>query len=513
MGEEQTPPRRGFGLWLNEPLMSGSPDGICEGQGMAKYETTRKLVTILCADVAGYSRLMGDDEHATVHTLSAYREVFTTLIVHHKGRLIDTAGDSVLAEFPSVVAAVQCAVEVQTTLHEHNADLPAHRKMWFRIGINLGDVLTKDDGTIYGDSVNIAARLEALADPGGVCIVGSVYDNVQTRLELAYTSLGEQSVKNILQPVRAYQVVRAHNAPTQVIPAPWFQRPGRWAIRVAATMLLVLAIAGVVSWQRFKRSPARPGEVTSQQSRSLALPDNPSLAVLPFKNMSEDAQQDYFSDGFTDTLITDLAQLRQLVVIARNSTFTYKGKAVDVRQVGQELGVRYILEGSVQRAEGRVRINTQLVDAGTGKHLWATRFDRPFDDIFAVQDTITRKIVAALDVELVEGEQARVWRRTTESPEAYDVFLQGREHALRFTKQDTASARALYTQALTLAPKFAAAMSELGWTYLVDADLWGVSPDESWEKMRGAAESAIALDDTLGEGYSVLEAVLKPHER
>jgi adenylate cyclase len=236
----------------------------------------------------------------------------------------------------------------------------------------------------------------------------------------------------------------------------------------------------------------------------LALPDNPSIAVLPFKNMSEDPTQEYFSDGFTDTLITDLSQLRQLVVIARNSTFTYKGKAVDVRQVGQELGVRYILEGSVQRADGRVRINAQLVDAGTGKHLWATRFDRPFDDIFAVQDTITRKIVAALDVELVEGEQARVWRRTTENPEAYDVFLRGREHHQRFTKQDTARARELYTHALTLDPKFAAAMAMLGWIYNLDADFWGVAPEESRDKMRGAAESAIALDDALGEGYSVL---------
>jgi adenylate cyclase len=471
---------------------------------MADYVTTRKLVAILCADVAGYSRLMGDDDHETVQTLSAYRKVFTAQIAEHGGRLIDTAGDSILAEFPSVVAGVQCAIAVQTTLREHNAGLPEHRKMWFRIGINAGDVLAKDDGTIYGDSVNIAARLEALADPGSICISGSVHDSVHTRLELVYTDLGEQSVKNIRQPVRAYRVILDHDAAARPKPAPLPKHKGHQTKLIAVAVLLILAIAGVLSWQMFWHSTSPPVNVASKQLPPLTLPDNPSIAVLPFENMSGDSQQEYFSDGITDTLITDLSQLRNLVVIARNSTFTYKGKAVDVRQVGQELGVRYVLEGSVQRASGRVRINAQLVDTSTGKHLWATRFDRPLNDIFTVQDEITREIVAALDVELTEGEQTRVWRRTTDSPKAYDYFLQGHKQALQFTKQDTARARELFMQALALDPKFAAAMAYLGWTYLLDADLWGISPKESWEKMRMAAQKALALDDSLGEAYSVL---------
>ena len=400
---------------------------------MADYETTRKLIAILCADVAGYSRLMGDDDLETVQTLSAYREVFTAQVAEHGGRLIDTAGDSVLAEFPSVVAGVQCAIAIQTKLREHNSDLPEHRQMWFRIGINSGDVLAKDDGTIYGDSVNIAARLESLAEPGSICISGSVHDSIQTRLELAYAELGEQSVKNIRHPVRAYRIILNSEATAQVKRTPVSQHTNRRAKRIAFAALLVLVITGVVSWQLFWRSTSLPVKVLSDQSASLPLSDNPSVAVLPFENMSGDAEQEYFSDGITDTLITDLSQLRNLVVIARNSTFTYKGRAVDVRQVGHELGVRYILEGSVQRASGQVRINAQLVDAGTGEHLWATRFDRPFNDIFAVQDEITREIVAAMDVKLADGEQARVWRETTNHPEAYDYFLRARNQILRLT--------------------------------------------------------------------------------
>ncbi len=471
---------------------------------MAEYQTTRKLVAILCADVAGYSRLMGDNDHETVQTLSAYREVFTTQIEGYGGRLIDTAGDSVLAEFASMVEGVKCALEIQTKLRERNRDLPEHRKMHFRIGMNAGDVLVKDDGTIYGDSVNIAARLESLTDPGSICISGSVHDSVQNRLALSYTDLGEQSVKNIRQPVRAYRVVMDEEAEAQAQPAPYSPSPGRWAKRIAIAALGILVLASVVTWQRVWRPSSQPVKVVSEPASLAGLPDTPAIAVLPFDNMSGDAEQDYFSDGITDSLITDLSQLRHLVVIARNSTFTYKGKAVDVRQVGQALGVHYVLEGSVQRDAQRVRINAQLVDANTGEHVWARRFDRSFSDIFTVQDAITRQIVVALDIELDEGEQVRMWRETTDNPDAYDALLRGREHMLRFTKQDTARARERFQEALALDPQYAAAMALLGWTYFLDAGMWGLTPDASWEKALLTTRKALALDASLSAAYSLL---------
>lgn len=445
-----------------------------------------------------------DDDHETVQTLSTYRDVFTTQIAAHGGRLIDAAGDSVLAEFPSVVAGVQCAVAVQTILRERNTTLPEHRQMWFRIGINSGDVLVKDDGTIYGDSVNIAARLESLSTPGSICISSGVHDSVQTRLELAYTDLGMQSVKNIRQPVRAYRVILDHDAATPTTPAPLLKRIGHQPKSIAVVVLLALVIVGVVGWQVFWRLDSSSVRAVPQPSSPLALPDHPSIAVLPFDNMSGDAEQEYFSDGITDSLITDLSQLRNLVVIARNSTFTYKGKAVDVRQIGKELGVHYILEGSVQRAANWVRINAQLVDANSGEHVWATRFDRPFSNIFTVQDAITRQIVAALDIELDEGEQLRMWRETTTHSEAYDALLRGREHMLRFTKQDTARARELFMQALSLDPQYAAAMALLGWTYFLDAGMWGISPAASWEKALKTTQQALALDASLSPAYSLL---------
>src|SRR3989442_6017169 len=286
----------------------------------------RKLTAILSADVKGYSRLMGEDEEATIRTLTAYRAVMTTCIQQQRGRVVDSPGDNLLAEFASVVDAVRCAVEMQQELKTRNAELPTQRKMEFRIGINLGDVVVEEE-RLYGDGVNIAARLESLAEPGGICISGTVYDQMKNKLALEYASLGEQAVKNIAEPVRVYRV---RMTPRAVVP------------------------------------PTSP-----EQGSTLALPDKPSIAVLPFTNMSGDPEQEYFSDGITEDLITDLSKLSGLFVIARNSVFTYKGKAVEVAEVSRRLGVRYVMEGSVRKAGNRVRINAQLVDATVGGHLWA----------------------------------------------------------------------------------------------------------------------------------------------
>jgi adenylate cyclase len=312
----------------------------------------RKLAAILSADVAGYSRLMGEDEVGTLRTLTAHRAVMDPLISQHRGRIVGTAGDSVLAEFASVVDAVQCAVEIQQSLRANNAELPIPRRMEFRIGINVGDVVVEGE-QIYGDGVNVAARLQGLADAGGIFIAGTVYDQIENKLTLHYEYLGEQAVKNIAKPVRVYRVQMSETD-------------------------------GVETSQRDVSTLHLP-----EQAQALSLPDKPSIAVLPFANMSSDPEQEYFSDGITEDLITDLSRLSGLFVIARNSVFTYKGKAVKVEQVGRELGVQYVVEGSVRKAGDRVRITAQLVDATTGHHLWAERYDRELKDIFTLQDEVT----------------------------------------------------------------------------------------------------------------------------
>ena len=338
----------------------------------------RKLAAILSTDVKGYSRLMGEDEEATLRTLTACREVIDALIHQHRGRIVGTAGDSVLAEFASVVDAVRCAVEIQQQLRAKNADSPVHRRMEFRIGINLGDVMV-DGEQVYGDGVNIAARLESLAEAGGIFIAGTVYDQIENKLALNYEYLGEQTVKNIAKPVRVYRVVMEPEAAASA---------SRDVLRQAQHERL----SDPITLSQSK--PVLSGvEGGNQQAPALPLPDKPSIAVLPFVNMSSDPEQEYFSDGITEDLITDLSRLSGLFVIARNSTFTYKGKAVKIEEVGRELGVRYVLEGSVRKAGNRVRITAQLVDATTGHHLWADRYDRDLSEekLSAVSDQLKGK--------------------------------------------------------------------------------------------------------------------------
>jgi TolB-like protein/class 3 adenylate cyclase len=421
----------------------------------------RKLAAIFSTNVKGYSRLMGDDEMATIHTITAYREVMTSLIQQHRGRVVDSPGDNLLAEFPSVVEAVQCAVAIQQELKARNAELPPHRRMEFRIGINLGDVIADGD-RLYGDGVNIAARLEGLAEGGGLCISGTVYDQVKTRLPLDYEELGAQAVKNIAEPVRVYRV---HLEPGAR--APTRQQPTRpaamtwWRGALTVVGLLLLLGGGVAVWQRVFRPPSPTGVVPATETPTLAPPDKPSIAVLPFANLSGDPTQEYFSDGMTEDLITDLSKLSGLFVIARNSVFTYKGQAVKPQQVSQELGVRYVLEGSVRKAGERVRITAQLVEAMTGYQRWAERYDRDLKDIFAVQEEMAWKIVAALAVQLTGGEKARLRRKDTDNLEAYDYYLRGEDffhlYKQSLSQEANAQAQQMFERAITLDPKFAAA--------------------------------------------------------
>jgi adenylate cyclase len=426
---------------------------------MAEQGFKRKLTAILSADVKGYSRLMGNDEEATVRTLTAYRSIIAEFVQQFRGRVVDSPGDNILAEFTSVVDAVKCSVEIQGELAERNAHLPHNRMMDFRIGINLGDVI-EDEGRIYGEGVNIAARVESLAEAGGICISGSVYDHVENKLDYQYEYMGEQSVKNIKKPVRLYRI-------------------------------------GV-----------KPEENGIGLGKDLELPDKPSIAVLPFDNMSADAGQDFFSDGLTEQIITGISKIKDLFVIARNSSFTYKGTAVNVRQVGRELGVGYVLEGSVQKAGTRVRINAQLIDAQTGHHIWAENYDRILEDIFAVQDDITIKVVEALLVELVPGTYYRHYSRRTENINAYFQFLKGMEYFYRMTAGDNFQAHRCFAEVIALDPTNSIAHAMLAYAHLNDIyQGWSKSVIESFEQAEKMALKALSLDDALDLPYIVLSQI------
>jgi adenylate cyclase len=476
----------------------------------------RKLAAILSADVKGYSRLMGDDEEATIRTLTAYREVMSTLIQQYRGRVVDSPGDNLLAEFASAVDAVQGAVEIQRELKAKNADLPDSRKMEFRIGINIGDVIVEGE-RLYGDGVNIAARLEGIAEAGGICIAGTVYDQVKTKLLFSYEYLGEQAVKNIAEPVRAYRLVlevpslltgegqgketvgEAERQKAKV-EAPTERRVGsalqHWAVAGMGGLLLLAGTLVAVRYHSAPKLSPLPSSLITQGAQVLPLPDKPSIAVLPFTNMSGDPEQEYFSDGMTEDIITDLSKLSNLFVIARNSTFTYKGKAADVKTVGRELGVRYVLEGSVQKASDRLRINAQLVDATSGAHVWAERYDRPLQAVFTVQDDITQQIILALRVEILEAELERVRRIPTGNLNAYDSVLRAMASLSRPTKETDAQARQMAERAIELDPHYAGGYMAMSWVYFHQW-LWQWSPDPSaLERSAEMAQRAIALDDS-----------------
>src|SRR5712692_1388431 len=426
----------------------------------------RKLTAILCADVFGYSRLMGENEEATLRTLSSHRKLIDSLIEQHRGRFVNSAGDSVLAEFASVVNAVQCAVDIQTTLKGENEKLPPERRMEFRIGVNLGDVM-EDGEQIYGDGVNVAARLESLADPGGICISGKVHDEIRNKFALGYEDLGAQQVKNIAEPVRIFRVLPEAGAST----TSKTQRVARKYIRrgVFSVAGLALIAAVIVFLQHLPlRPPITTASIPLQQKPSRPLPDIPSIAVLPFTNMSGDRDQEYFSDGITDDLTTALSRLPDLFVIARTSAFSYKGKAVRVQDISRQLGVKYVLEGSVRKAGNQVRITAQLVDATTGDHVWAEYYDRPLKDIFSLQDEIVQRIVTTLNLQLTLEERGVLFKKRTDNLEAYDDFLRALEYTLSITKDGNEKARQALEKAIALDPKYSDAYAELGWVYFID---------------------------------------------
>jgi len=427
---------------------------------MAEKRVERRLTAILAADVAGYSRLMAADEEGTLAALKTLRrEVVDPKIKEHRGRIVNTTGDGLLSEFSSVVDTVRCAVEVQREMAARNARVKAERRIDFRIGINLGDIMI-DENDIFGDSVNVAARLEALAEPGGICVSRMVRDQVRDKLAISFEDMGEQQVKNIARPVRAYRALLVERADRPSIP-----------------------------------SDAAPR----------SLPDRPSIAVLPFHNVSGDPEQEYFVDGITEDIITALSKWRWFLVIARNSTFAYKGKSADLKEVGRELGVRYVLEGSMRRAGQRVRISSQLIDTATGTHLWAERYDRDLTDIFAVQDDITSRVVAAIEPALSRAESQRVIAKRPENMGAWDYCQRGFWHVHKGTRADGITAHGLFKQALALDPNLADAHLGLARALIVQWDYGSVEDFAPFVRQaRDSALQALALDSENSQTQYVL---------
>ncbi len=460
---------------------------------MAKEGFKRKLTAILSADVKGYSRLMGDDEEATIHTITEYRKIITEQVKQHEGRVVDSPGDNVLAEFASVVDALKCAVQTQKEIAEQNENLPENRKMEFRIGVNLGDVAEEGD-RIYGDGVNVAARIEGLAPPGGICISRTTYDQVKNKLDLGYEYLGEQSVKNIDEPVRVYRVLTEPEAVGKVIGEKRFL--GRFSRRTAMAAIIILGIVagGVVGWNIYLQQ-SKKVEPASVEKMAYPLPDKPSIAVLPFDNLSGDEQYNVLVDGMTEDIISALARFSQLFVIARNSTLIYKGKPVKIQQVAEELGVRYVVEGSVQISGSRLRVTAQLIDAITGRHMWVERFDRVLKNIFDVQDELTKKLAGSLVGKLERATTAVVLIKHPNSLDAYSLVLYGRDLVWKFTPDDNAKGRELFEKALTLDPNYASAYAWLSFSYFFEWQWYGAAkPKETYKRAVDFAHKAVALD-------------------
>ena len=458
-------------------------------------EPERRLAAILSADVAGYSRLVAADEEATVRRLGAYREQVGLLVRGQRGRLVDFTGDNFLAEFPSALDAVSAAVEIQRVLGARNAHLPVAQRLEFRIGVHLGDVRV-EDGRLYGDGVNIAARLESHAPPGGLCLSAAVHEQVASRISLAYQDLGPLALKNLPQPVRAW-AARLPGPETPRAPA------GRSVRRIALAAAGALALAGLALWASWPAPLGwlfdATGITTSPENP--ALPDQPSLVVLPFANLSGDPAQEYFSDGITDELTTAFARVPGLFVISRSSAFTYKGKPARVEDVGRELGVRYVLEGSVRRAGERLRLSAQLSDARSGFQLWSEHYDRDLADVFAVQAEIAEAIIAAAGVEIRAEVRERIRAHPPENLGAYDALLAAGANLRTNTRTGVLEARRLAEAALAIDPDYVPAMAALGMTYLIENGYcWAIDPAG---RERGLAlnQRALALDPSCAEAY------------
>jgi adenylate cyclase len=419
----------------------------------------RRLAAIVAADVAGYSRLMGLDEVGTAHTLREHRKVTDALVAKHGGRIVKTTGDGVLLEFPSVVDAVECAVAVQAVMTQRNEGIPQERRMLFRIGINLGDVLIEGDD-ILGDGVNVAARLEGIAEPGGICVSSSAHEQVRGKVLVDFADLGEQKLKNIDRPVRVY---------------------------AAKSKDLGIGVPAL-------HSVPEP----------LPLPDKPSIAVLPFQNMSGDPEQEYFADGIAEDVLTTLSKIQELMVIARNSSFVFKGQTRDIREIGRTLGVRYVLEGSVRKAGNRVRLAAQLINSLNGSHVWADRFEGDLDDVFELQDRITQDIVEALEVRLTYGEQVRVWRKRSGSPLVYEHYLKCRDLFVKFARHTHAQARIEAERALAINPTYSPALELLGYILTDQVRFGWLDQATTYEAAVECATRDLATDPNSHLAYNTL---------
>jgi len=439
-----------------------------EGYSLTSERVERRLAAVLAADVAGYSRLMGIDEEGTLARLKAVRKTLVDpAIAAHRGRIVKTTGDGALVEFASAVDAARSAIEVQRGMAERNADVPQQIRLEFRIGIHVGDIII-DENDIFGDGVNIAARLEGIAEPGGVCISDDAQRQIRGKIDIAFLDMGPQVLKNIVEPMRSWRLLLDENTPSE------------------------------------------KSEKPSSEPALLTLPDKPSIAVLPFQNMSGDPEQEHFCDGLVEDIITTLSKLAGLRIIARNSTFVYKGRSVDIREAATQLGVRYVLEGSVRKSGNRIRITAQLIDATDGAHLWAERYDRGMDDIFAIQDEITLVLATEMQVKLTEGEQARLHYTTTSNVEAWTYWVQGMSHHRKaVTKEEEGQARFFWEKALALDPASASLNAKLGFLHSLDARFgWWDDREIATDKARAYADRALEIDPGNAEAYTASSLVL-----
>jgi adenylate cyclase len=435
-------------------------------------KVNRKLRAIISADVKGYSILMADNEIATIGTLKQYREIMSKLINQYGGRVVDSPGDNMLAEFGSVIDGLKCAVKIQQELRGRNAELPEKRKMQFRIGINVGDVI-ENEGRIYGTGINVAARIEGLAESGGICVSRSVYDQAKSGSNIVFQSIGKHKLKNINEEVEVYSVL-------------------------------------------FEDSPTGSSSISGQPIDSgkseTPSPVRKSIAVLPFVNMSSNPELEYLSDGLVDNIITSLSRTSALEVIAQNSTFTYKGKSVNIQQVGSELGVQYVMEGSIQKSGDRVRINAQLIDAQNGHHLWAERFDRILKDIFELQDEITLNIMRSMQAKVTAGEQIRLWEGSTKNLAAYETYYEAVNEYFR--KGNISRSQQLCEEAIRLDPNYIEPIVRLGWCYMIDY-WYGLSskPEKSREKAVELVDKAMALNDLIDLPHTLYGKILYSYRR
>jgi adenylate cyclase len=475
---------------------------------MATPEITRKLATVLSGGVKRYSRLLISDEAGTLRTLTAYKEVIARLIELHGGNVIDAPGDHLLTEFPDTIRAVQCAVEIQKELKNRNDEIPEPQRMEFRFGIDRGEIVKKE-GSIFGDGVNVAVRIRSFADAGGICVSGAVYEQIKDTPSLRFDNLGKQRVQNIKEPVRIYRVLREGETVSFV------QRLQRFALnywkRFSIAITILVALVGLANglWQLYPRLFRPTVEVASKEKMAFPLPDKPSIAVLPFVNISGDPKQDVFSEGITVEINNALSKVPYVFVIAPTSMAVYKGKTTSAKQVAEDLGVQYVLEGSVRRSGDSVRVTAELIDALKGYTLWSERYDRSVKDIFALEDEITMKILTEIQVKLTEGEVARVYAKGTHNLQAYLKVLEGDGYHRQFNKESNAKGQRLFREAIDLDPYYSMAYIRLSWA-LTDSLWYGPSesPEETLSKAMKAAQKAVELDSSSAEAHAAVSGVL-----